>query len=194
MEKGAIIWLNGVSSTGKSTLAAELQRQLPAPFYCIAQDVFTDVISPWHTGNYAETESFGLWHNSINAMYHTVGLYADLGLNVVVDDCIIAHPASYQDRLLRECAARLAGYPVLFVRVDCPLEELLRREKDRGDRDGTAAWQWNKLYPKEPYDLAVNTFTHTTGACAAAIVEALEKMEPPGAFAALAEDCRQRSP
>jgi chloramphenicol 3-O phosphotransferase len=36
---------------------------------------------------------------------------------------------------------RFEGYPVLFVLVECPLEELERREKARGDRQiGQARW------------------------------------------------------
>ena len=45
MQKGKIIFLNGVSSSGKSTLAKTLQDRLEEPFYLIANDTFT-MMSP----------------------------------------------------------------------------------------------------------------------------------------------------
>ena len=40
MEKGKIIFLKGVSSSGKTTLAKSLQEQLNEPFYWPAADSF----------------------------------------------------------------------------------------------------------------------------------------------------------
>jgi hypothetical protein len=48
---------------------------------------------------------------------------------------------------LRECIAVLHEHPVLFVRVDCPLEELERREQQRGDRRlGQARTQFGTIH------------------------------------------------
>jgi chloramphenicol 3-O-phosphotransferase len=44
MEKGKIIFLNGVSSSGKTTLAKSLQERLPDLFYWIAVDIFIDMM------------------------------------------------------------------------------------------------------------------------------------------------------
>lgn len=82
MEKGRIIWLNGVSSAGKSTLVRALQRKLPNPYFCIAQDTFTDIIAPWLSGEFNGEKPDRLWFMAVSAMNHTVKLYSDLGYKI----------------------------------------------------------------------------------------------------------------
>ena len=49
--------------------------------------------------------------------------------------------------------------PVLFVKATCPLQELQRREIEKGDREiGNAEWQFPLLHPQNTYDITVNTF------------------------------------
>ena len=42
-EKGEIIFLNGVSSAGKTTLTRALQHKLNAPYYWLSEDVFMEM-------------------------------------------------------------------------------------------------------------------------------------------------------
>ena len=44
MEPGKIIFLNGTSSSGKSSLARELQRRLPEPFLHLQLDAFIEML------------------------------------------------------------------------------------------------------------------------------------------------------
>lgn len=39
-KKGIIIFLNGVSSAGKTTLSLALQQKLIQPYFIISQDIF----------------------------------------------------------------------------------------------------------------------------------------------------------
>lgn len=67
---------------------------------------------------------------------------------------------------LEECVHRLKRYPVLLVRVDCPMEELRRRERERGDGQiGQAESQLSELEPRETYDVNVNTAEEKTEVC-----------------------------
>lgn len=183
MEKGKIIWLNGVSSAGKSTLVRALQRKLPTPYFCIAQDTFTDIIAPWLSGEFNGEESNKLWHMAVSAMNHTIKLYSDLGYNVIVDHVILKPQDGEIERPLDEGVSLLYEYPVLFVKVTCPLKELKRREIERGDRDiGNAEGQLPILHPKDTYDIVVNTFENTTEECADQIIEFIEKQENMQAF------------
>jgi chloramphenicol 3-O phosphotransferase len=62
-----------------------------------------------------------------------------------------------------EIAESLRGFDVFFVKVSCPLEELERRERARGDRQvGFAKMQLDWVHRYGDYDDEVNTFTHTT--------------------------------
>ena len=45
MSKGKIIFLNGVSSSGKTTVAKELQARLSEPYCWLSVDSFIDTIS-----------------------------------------------------------------------------------------------------------------------------------------------------
>ena len=68
------------------------------------------------------------------------------------------------------------NHPVLFVWVDCPLEELERRERARGDRSsGQAKWQYEHIHAHGVYDVTVNTHEMTSEACADAIVAMLAR-------------------
>jgi chloramphenicol 3-O phosphotransferase len=61
-----------------------------------------------------------------------------------------------------EIAESLRGFDVFFVKVSCPLEELERRERARGDRQiGFAKMQLVWVHRYGDYDDEVNTFTHT---------------------------------
>ena len=67
-----------------------------------------------------------------------------------------------------------AGYSVKAVRVNCSLETLRKRERERGDRfvgSAEASWRW--LYPKEGYDLEIDSERAEPAALAERILEAL---------------------
>ena len=168
MVKGNIIWLNGVSSSGKTTLTRALQKKLAEPYYWLANDTFCDM-SPeklWHI-DASETE-----YQALSMLNHTVKLFSDMGKNIIVDHVLIS---AQKGNLLKESVNLLYGYPVLFVHVVCPLNELQRREKERGDRNiGQAESQLSILNPQDSYDITVNTYTQTTEECADLIIKCLD--------------------
>ena len=52
----------------------------------------------------------------------------------------------------------LYAYPLRTVHVTCPTEVLIEREKARGDRcSGSAEASAEYLYPRDGYDLTVDT-------------------------------------
>jgi Chloramphenicol phosphotransferase-like protein len=79
-----------------------------------------------------------------------------------------------------------SNHPVLFVGVDCPLEELERRERERGDRSpGQAKWQYEHIHGHATYDITVNTFEMTIEACADTITSMMDRPEDWKAFKTL---------
>lgn len=178
MKKGHIIWLNGVSSSGKSSLTEELQKVLPEPYFCIGQDTFTDIIAPCLSGYFNGIDGNSLWYVAVDAMYHTIKAYSDMGLNVIVDHVILNQNDGKEQKLFDSCINELKFYPITLVKVICSLEELKRRELSRGDRDiGNAEWQVKQgLYPLDDYDIIVDTSVMSLVDCAKNIYKAVKKL------------------
>lgn len=166
MEKGNIIILNGVSSSGKTTLSRCLQDILEEEYFWISIDVFFSM-APQRL--LVEDMWLQTFSHIREVMYTSITALSDSGVNVIIDDVMLI-----RFQRLKECVCRLKGYPVLLVRVDCPIEELRRREKERGDRQiGQAESQLSELEPRETYDVIVNTFEDTAQVCAEKIKCAL---------------------
>jgi len=60
---------------------------------------------------------------AIAMTHNTIKFFSDMGVNVVVEHVF------YHKELVDECVELLHEYPVLFVHVICPVEELRRIEK-----------------------------------------------------------------
>jgi chloramphenicol 3-O-phosphotransferase len=124
------------------------------------------------------------------AFNHTIDYLSTRGINTIVDYVILDTPIG--KKLFSECLDLLSDHPVLFVRVDCPLEELERRERARGDRDpGQAKWQFEHIHEHGIYDITVNTYTMTPDACAEAILVMLDRPEDWKAFRTLKHKMEQ---
>lgn len=162
MERGTIILLNGVSSSGKSSLSKQLVARLP-DFFHLAIDDYDIIIERME-----DRESERLIPVPTEDYFHrTVAMFANSGVNLVVDQ--ILHDA----HVLRDCVRTLTGFPVLFVGVHCQLEELQRREVRRGDRNiGQAKKQLAFVHQQqESYDVEVDTSKEKIEECAQRIVE-----------------------
>ncbi len=182
MPQGTVIFLNGPSSSGKTTLARSLQDKLPELYYHIAGDTFSQMAPRAHR----DADFWAVTHTSMSAMHHTIALFSDLGLGVIVDHVILDTPD--ERPWLLECVQLFHTYPVLFVCVECPIEELERRERQRGDRRlGQARAQVAHLHGHGIYDLTVNTYAHTVDQCADMIVAALRAPATWSAFWRLAD-------
>jgi len=120
---------------------------------------------------------------TLKAMHHTIKLFSDMGLNVIVD-----HVLEKQE-WLDECVKILHENPVLFVHVTCQLEELQRREKERGDRNiGQGESQILMLKnanPKDIYDITIDTHYNVKEECANKIIDMLNYPEKFTAFKSL---------
>ena len=173
MPKGKIIFLNGVSSSGKTTLAKTLQDRLSMPFYLLANDIFTDEpVCPEKFVNIDATETY---QRGLTGMYYAVRAFSDAGINTIVDDVLLKEDG--YDRL-NQCVELLHDYPVLFVHVTCPIEELRRREEERNDRwVGMGESQLEILTPQDTYDITVDTYNNTKEDCADRIIELLNHPE-----------------
>jgi chloramphenicol 3-O phosphotransferase len=177
-----VIILNGASSSGKSTIAKELQAQLPEYFLHIGIDTFiammpehanflssSDVVAdgfywqtlPTENGNVQRIRS-GDYGKRVNSVYHsTINHFANMGLKVIVDDVMNGGA----EQLIWRTA--LKELDVIFVGVMCSNEELLRREKLRDDRiNGSALEQNSRVHKNVEYDLTVSSTENSVLECA----------------------------
>ena len=170
-----IIWLNGTSSTGKTTLAKELQALLDHYFLHVCFDAFYQMLparfkptTPAHS-KYVERVHLGFEY-SIPAL-------AKGGNRLLVD-----YPFHYADSLPR-CLDLISGYTVLYVGVFCPIDILEQRETARGDRKtGLARYQSARVHENSEYDVEVDTHELSPNQAAQKIISALTTIGAPTAF------------
>jgi chloramphenicol 3-O phosphotransferase len=164
MNKGRIILLNGVSSSGKSTLSKELVKRLPDYFH-LSVDDFDLVIERME-----DRENERLIPVATEYFFHrTISMLSDKGINLVVDQILHDHETT------KDCLETLRDYPVFFVGVHCPEAELERREKARGDRSiGQAKKQLEYVHQQnEVYDIEVDTYHQGIESSVEAIIDRL---------------------
>ena len=183
---GRIIFLNGTSSSGKSSIAKELLRILDEPYFHMPVDAFHAMRSRVEI---AEDELGDVLRRTWMGFHRAVAGMAAAGNNVVVD-----HPLSEEWRLL-DCLGLFARRDVVLVGVRCSLEELDRRERERGDRPaGLAARQYHRVHAHGRYDLECDTTTDSAADCARRIGDFLPRRPLPTAFEQLRAKLRPDLP
>jgi chloramphenicol 3-O phosphotransferase len=168
---GRIIFLNGASSSGKSTLAKTMQQALPEPFLHVSSDhLVASGILP------ARREPDGpfAWWQQMRPRFFD-GFHRCLpALAAAGNDLIVEHIIEF--RTWREhLAALLDGLDVFLVGVHCDLAEIDRRERDRGDRragEGRSHVETDLIHTFGPYDFDIDTTAAAPSAVAAAVLAA----------------------
>ncbi|MER7056067.1 MULTISPECIES: AAA family ATPase [unclassified Streptomyces] len=178
MASGRIIFLNGTSSSGKSSIARELLAVLDdGVFFHMAVDTFNAMRSKRDLG---ADELDAALRRTRMGFHRSIAAMAEAGNDIVVD-----HVLSEPWRLL-DCLTLLPAEDVLFVGVHCPLDELTRRELARGDRpSGLAAHQYERVHSHGDYDLECDTGTASPRECAQRIRDFLPHRPTPTAFTRL---------
>ena len=85
MEKGRIVFLNGVTSSGKTSIVEALQERKDIFFYVVANDLFEQMVGD----KYLLEDYWKYLSEVIIMMYHTAKLYSDMGKNVLIDGIIV---------------------------------------------------------------------------------------------------------
>jgi chloramphenicol 3-O phosphotransferase len=171
---GLIIFLNGTSSSGKSSIAVELLRVLDEPSFHIPVDAFHAM----RTGQEMSPERLAtVLHNAWRGYHRAIAGMAAAGSHVVMD-----HVLSAEWRL-RDCLDLFVPEDVVFVGVHCPRAELERRERERGDRPpGLAARQLAQVHAHGLYDVECDTSRADPLRCALRIRDFLADRATPTAF------------
>lgn len=163
MEK-QIILLNGPSSSGKSTLSKTLQalirEQKNQGYVVISIDDFMKLSTE---ETIYEDDVFEISGDMCAAALESL----KTSQGVIIDHVITSQ------RIYQQLLDLLGQYPIHRVHVTCPLAVLLQREFARQNRClGSAEASYTYLYPKDGYDLTVDTSAMTSSQCAQKIVDA----------------------
>ncbi len=171
---GKVIFLNGTSSSGKTTIAEELQKTLQEPYLHVACDAFLCQI-PDSVGE----SWFGKEIDGIVAAFHSsAAAIPRHGYNIVVDTLV-------QDpRWVPQCLAAFQGLEVFLVAVRCPLDVLETRESERGDRKiGLARCQFDRVHCHGGYDVEVDTSVMSVNESVLKISEYVQSESRPSGLA-----------
>ena len=156
---GRILFLHGLTSSGKSTAARCLSRLCPTPLFLSSNDVFHEMIA----GRFFRQDFWREVARTIGAQYFAVRGMAEAGFNVVIDGMGLDLPeyeALFGQRHADLVRGIFRGLDVTFIRFDCPLGELCRRNLARGDRgEFQSEDQAKRADPAFPTDLAVDMMT-----------------------------------
>lgn len=152
-EKASLIFLHGASSSGKSTLARALQDRIELPLWHISIGHLRDAgVLPLARVK-AGAFNWKLMRKPFFDGFHaSLAAYAQAGNNLILEH--ILDTPGWQGEL----AQLFAPFDVLFVAVHCPVDELNRREAERGDRPaGSAEQDFHTIHRERVYDLEVQS-------------------------------------
>ena len=150
---GKIIVINGPSSSGKTTLALALQKQLDVPFIRFSFDLFLD-----QNALPVEQIRKGIFSWDLMRPYVFKGIHqcipalATAGNNIIFDHII--ETKAWLDNLI----TLISELDVFFVGLHCSLPELDRREALRGNRNkGEAQRDLRTVHSITSYDLELDS-------------------------------------
>ena len=168
MEKGRIIFLNGVTSSGKTSIVEALQARRDVFFYVVANDLFEEMVGE----EYLRENYWKYLGEVIILMYHTAKLFSDMGRNVIIDGILVEREGVAPH--YRQLCDILRDNPLDIVEVFCPLEICRQRNIARGDRYESQSEEQAALMAKDiRYSLRVDTDKLSPEECAEAILRSL---------------------
>ncbi|NHJ47554.1 MAG: AAA family ATPase [Asgard group archaeon] len=166
---GKIIFLNGASSSGKSTLAKLLHARLKEPYVLLSVDTFIESMI------FPEGITDDVWTEIWPPLFHVAGFHAAIlamwkyGLNMIIDHVL------QENNWFEELRELVEHEKTVFVGIYCNLEELEKREKSRNDREiGIAKYQHERVHENKSYTVTVDTSKSNPQECVDKIISTIE--------------------
>lgn len=192
-----IVFLNGCSSSGKTTIARAIQHLSDEPWLLVGIDTFFQMMPSKYVG-FGEKASEGFHFISeqdeegpiiriesgsfgsavMKSSLKVVKILADNGHHLIVDEVL------FTEEELENYVQALVGHTVCFIGVMCDLKTLQEREILRGDRaHGLARDQITRVHGlSRPYDLTVDTANMAAFDCAEKILVFANNMHSSQSF------------
>lgn len=172
--QGRLVVLNGPSSAGKSSIARALQRELAEPWLHVTLDGFRSMEPPGYFARGHEAEWPLRLASLCRAMHAAVHQQLAHGQNVLLDHVLTDAAWHY----LFEDFER----DVALIGMNCSVEELDRRERERGDRPVGLARSQAAMHRGREHDLTIDTTHAGPTVCAGSIARWLSERHAPCAF------------
>lgn len=195
---GTAILLNGPSSSGKTSISKELQKNLSEPFlimsidnfFCMSPEYFFKY-DPWIYDTDISFSNDLMIPNSddsfiklmdnfpkiVSGFHHSIKSMLDCGNNLIIDHGF--HKLCW----LNECASLLKDNNVYAIKVTCDESILKKREMHRGDRPiGMALYQNSVVHRDVCYDFCVDTSLITPNENSSKIIEYINNNCPKGSI------------
>lgn len=181
-----ILFLNGTSSAGKTSIAKAFQRLHEGPCLYASVDAFIFMLADHVRANDALRKK--ALPPVISAFHRSLPALADCGFPIIVDHVIESR------KWAEECAHVLDGQRAYFVGVHCPLAILEEREKQRGDRQiGFARWQFDRVHGYGEYDFTVDSSLSSPEESAEKLIGLLRSDLSPTAFARIRNEMQKEN-
>jgi chloramphenicol 3-O phosphotransferase len=144
-----ILFINGTSSAGKSTISKALRTYFPTFCFFASDQLADEGFRPLIRNDEERNRFFDGFHRSIAS-------FAEAGCDLIVEH-IVEEPSWKEDidRLLQ-------NHHVLWIGVHCPADILERREVERGDRTVGEALFHLKTHEYCQYHVEVDTSIQST--------------------------------
>ena len=169
--QGTIIFLNGTSSSGKTSIAKNFQNSAKELWLWMALDSF---LGMFPSDLNRELPPFAQLSRNF---YLTAAVWARGGYNVIIDTVYDS------GNCVSNSIDALSKFRVYSIGVHCPLEKLAERERIRGDREiGIAQSQLDRVHKYCSYDLELDTSVLSPAECAVKIHALLNALSNPSAF------------
>jgi len=197
-----IIFLNGCSSSGKSTIAKAIQHLEEKPWLLIGIDTVFHMMPAQYIGVGEKAhEGFqfipdhdeegplmkvqsGPWGKALaRSLPEVIQVLANDGHNLIIDEVLLT------SEVLQAYVQALSHHRVYFTGVMCDLSTLKEREILRGDRAwGLGRDQMNRVHqPPIIYDFTVDTTNTSSFTCAKQILAFITNTPDPSSFRRLYE-------
>ncbi len=198
-----IIFLNGCGSSGKTSIAREIQHLSPKPWLRFGIDLFIDMMPDQYIafgekanegyfsfvpgendrGPIVHVETGPLGNQVFGRMPTIAHILAHQGNNLIIDEVL------FGDETSKKYTEHLKSHTVYFIGVHCKLQTMQERETLRQDRAiGLSNAQLDLVHAGiREYDLTVDT-THTSPyATAREILAFIERTPDPQGFSRMRE-------
>lgn len=151
---GNIVFLNGLTSSGKTSIINEIVARKTNMFFVLGFDLFEETIPEWA----ADIPAY--YANAIIAMYYGARSFSEQSQDVIIDGLVMNISGLEEHyKVLKEI---FKGYPLKMVDIHCPLDICRQRNISRGDRRENQSFEQDKIAEKDiQYDLSIDTSLHT---------------------------------